>query len=69
MPTQKTASPAPHRQYRLSKSRLLSFLQCPKRLHLSLHRPGLAEEDEGAARRMARWLLVDINTRLSTDSA
>ncbi|MCC6143222.1 MAG: DUF2779 domain-containing protein [Candidatus Hydrogenedentes bacterium] len=53
MSARKPASPAPQRQYRLSKSRLLSFLQCPKRLHLALHRPDLAEEDEGAARRMA----------------
>lgn len=28
---------------RLSKSRLLSYLQCPKRLWLAIHRPGLAE--------------------------
>lgn len=53
MSARKPASPDPQRQYRLSKSRLLSFLQCPKRLHLALHRPDLAEEDEGAARRMA----------------
>lgn len=50
MPPKKTCSPP--LQYRLSKSRLLAFLQCPKRLHLALHRPDLAEEDEGAARRM-----------------
>lgn len=53
MPDPQAAAPAPLQQYRLSKSRLLSFLQCPKRLHLSLHRPDLAEEDKGAARRMA----------------
>jgi hypothetical protein len=53
MSARKPASPAPRTAYRLSKSRLLSFLQCPKRLHLALHRPDLAEEDEGAARRMA----------------
>lgn len=53
MSARKPASPAPRTTYRLSKSRLLAFLQCPKRLHLALHRPDLAEEDEGAARRMA----------------
>lgn len=29
--------------YRLTKSRLLSFRQCPKRLWLEVHRPDLAE--------------------------
>lgn len=31
--------------YRLSKSKLMSALQCPKRLYLEIHQPGLAEID------------------------
>jgi uncharacterized protein DUF2779 len=31
--------------YRLSKSKLLSALQCPKRLYLEIHQPDLAEVD------------------------
>ena len=37
----------------LSKSKLLSFLQCPKRLWLEEYRPDLAEEDEGLEGRLA----------------
>lgn len=38
---------------RLSKSRLLAFRQCPKRLWLQTFRPELAEEDTGTATRLA----------------
>lgn len=31
------------RKFRLSKSKLMSYLQCPKRLYLEIHRPELAE--------------------------
>jgi hypothetical protein len=31
--------------YRLSKSKLLSALQCPKRLYLEVHQPRLAQVD------------------------
>ncbi len=34
------------REYRLSKSKILSGQQCPKRLYLEVHRPELAEPDE-----------------------
>ncbi len=34
------------REYRLSKSKILSGRQCPKRLYLEVHRPELAELDE-----------------------
>lgn len=34
------------RQYRLSKSKILSGQQCPKRLYLEVHRPELVELDE-----------------------
>lgn len=30
--------------YRLSKSRLMDFLQCPKKLYLRTHHPELAED-------------------------
>jgi CRISPR/Cas system-associated exonuclease Cas4 (RecB family) len=36
----------------LSKSKILSLLQCPKRLWLEQHRPELAQEDEGAQARL-----------------
>ncbi len=34
-------------KYGLSKSKLMSFRQCPKKLWLEKHRPDLAEEDPG----------------------
>ena len=37
----------------LSKSRLTAFEQCPKRLWLSVHRPELAEHDDGSQARFA----------------
>jgi hypothetical protein len=37
--------------YRLSKSRIAEFLQCPKRLFLSVHRPELKEESPSAQAR------------------
>ncbi|WP_065846257.1 DUF2779 domain-containing protein [Sphingobium sp. Ndbn-10] len=45
-----SVSPRPHG---LSKSRITYFEQCPKRLWLSVHRPELAEDDEGAEARFA----------------
>jgi hypothetical protein len=41
------------RRHGLSKSRIAAFEQCPKRLWLSVHRPELAEQDEGAQARFA----------------
>ncbi|WP_176593024.1 DUF2779 domain-containing protein [Sphingobium sp. EM0848] len=41
------------RAFGLSKSRITYFEQCPKRLWLSVHRPELAETDEGAEARFA----------------
>ncbi len=38
---------------RLSKSRLIAFRQCPKRLWLEIHRPDLRVEDESARGRFA----------------
>lgn len=34
--------------FRLSKSRLMDFLQCPKKLYLRTHQPELAEDSAGA---------------------
>lgn len=39
--------------YGLSKSKITSFEQCPKKLWLSVHRPELAEQDAGAEQRFA----------------
>ena len=36
------------RSFGLSKSKISAFEQCPKRLWLSVHRPDLAEQDDGA---------------------
>jgi CRISPR/Cas system-associated exonuclease Cas4 (RecB family) len=41
------------RRFGLSKSKITMFEQCPKRLWLSVHRPELAEQDEGAEARFA----------------
>lgn len=41
------------RRFGLSKSKLTSFAQCPKRLWLQVHRPELAHHDEGAEARFA----------------
>jgi len=41
------------RRFGLSKSRITAFEQCPRRLWLSIHQPGLAEPDEGAEARFA----------------
>jgi hypothetical protein len=41
------------RQAGLSKSRITLFEQCPKRLWLSVHRPGLADEQPGIRRAFA----------------
>jgi hypothetical protein len=40
-------------RYGLSKLAIAMFEQCPKRLWLSVHRPELAEIDEGSAARFA----------------
>jgi len=47
------------RRRRLSKSKLLSWLQCPKRLWLEIHRPQVAQPDEEAKRRFAVGHNVD----------
>ena len=39
--------------YRLSKSRILSGIQCPKRLFLEVHSPELMEESDGMAGRIS----------------
>jgi hypothetical protein len=39
---------------RRSKSRLVAWLQCPKRLWLQLHHPELAAPSEASANRMAQ---------------
>ncbi len=50
---------------RLSKSRLLSFLQCPRRLWLEVHQPELAKPSAGAQAVMSAGNLVgDIARRL-----
>ena len=41
------------RRFGLSKSKITAFEQCPRRLWLSVHRRGLAEQDEGAEARFA----------------
>ena len=38
--------------HRLSKSRLLSGLQCPKKLYLEIHQPSLADHDSAASQRV-----------------
>ena len=42
----------------LSKSKLMSFLQCPRRLYLEVHRPELAEESADSQARMAAGIEV-----------
>lgn len=44
-------SQGPHRHWRLSKSKLTSFEQCPKRLWLQVHRPAEAAADDMAEAR------------------
>lgn len=44
--------------YRLSKSKLMSFRQCPKRLYLEVYYPELQEDDAGAARVMNQGNVV-----------
>jgi len=41
------------RRFGLSKSKITAFEQCPKKLWLSVHRPDVAEQDEGAEARFA----------------
>ena len=41
------------RRFGLSKSKITAFEQCPKKLWLATHRPGLAEQDAGAEARFA----------------
>jgi hypothetical protein len=40
-------------RFGLSKSKISAFEQCPKRLWLSVHRPDLGEQDDGANARIA----------------
>ncbi len=44
--------------YRLSKSKILAGLQCPKRLYLQTHHPELAEESGSAQARFAQGNLL-----------
>lgn len=44
--------------YRLSKSKILAGLQCPKRLYLQTHHPELAEESDSAQARFAQGNLL-----------
>ncbi len=54
----------------LSKSKLMSFLQCPKKLWLEVHRPELAEPDPEAEARFADGHEVgEIARRLYDDGA
>lgn len=46
-------NPPDHRRPGLSKSRLISLLQCPKRLWLEVHRPELRQVDASAQARFA----------------
>ncbi|MFO1316554.1 MAG: DUF2779 domain-containing protein [Burkholderiales bacterium] len=48
----------PKRRFRLSKSRLVAYRQCPKRLWLQVHRPDLAQRTEAVENRMAQGHLV-----------
>ena len=48
---------------RLSKSKLLSAWQCPKRLYLEIHQPGSAGVDETARDRMAAGQAVGVLAR------
>lgn len=41
------------RKFRLSKSKLMNYLQCPKRLYLEIHRPELAETSSETERAFA----------------
>lgn len=45
-----TSQPQPPRPLRLTKSKYLAGLQCPKRLYLAVHRPELATPPDAAAR-------------------
>lgn len=47
----------------LSKSKLLAWRQCPKRLWLQIHRPELAACDEGAAARFEQGYTVEAVAR------
>ena len=49
--------------YRLSKSRLLSGLQCPKRLYLEVHQPTLAHVDAALQARFATGHVVGATAR------
>ncbi len=49
--------------YRLTKSRLLHYRQCPKRLHLEVHRPELAEFDPATERRFDQGHEVGVVAR------
>src|SRR5437773_12548275 len=56
--------PIPPREYHLSKSKLLSALQCPKRLYLEVHQPELAQVDAALQARFATGHVVGATARL-----
>jgi len=41
--------------HKLFKSKILSAIQCPKRLWLEVHRPDLLEYDQNTLARMNTW--------------
>src|SRR5437773_333561 len=55
--------PIPPREYHLSKSKLLSALQCPKRLYLEVHQPKLAHVDAALQARFATGHVVGATAR------
>ena len=50
--------PGANRRFRLSKSRLVAYRQCPKRLWLQTFRRELAQQSEASANRMAQGNLI-----------
>ena len=56
------------RRFGLSKSKITAFEKCPKRLWLAMHRPELAEQDEGAEARFAATLTMVPQFALLADS-
>ena len=55
--------PIPPRGYYLSKSKLLSALQCPKRLYLEVHQPELAQVDAALQARFVTGHVVGATAR------
>jgi len=55
-------------EYRLSKSKFLSGIQCPKRLFLEVHSPELAEQSDSAVARIKTgWLVTEVARTLYPD--